>query len=79
MPTDSHAGGYDAEACAKRARHEHPYGPTGRAPRRCTCGNRNWKIKAGGPLPVLVCCTKCSNENKVATAYELGYADALAS
>jgi hypothetical protein len=78
MPEHLHPGGYDPSVCPKFKRHDHPYTVTGRAARRCTCGSRRWKVKAGGPLPVTVFCESCHRENRTATAYEEGRLDALA-
>lgn len=69
----------DLTACQRLPRHVHPYQPPAAVANRCPKGHRgSFQIKLGGPIPLTVNCTRCKEQNRTATAYERGQANALA-
>lgn len=70
--------GYDVISCAKTGRHKHEYTPKPGSAQRCPKGHRKFTVKIGGSLPVSVNCAVCAEQNRTATSFERGRADALA-
>jgi hypothetical protein len=67
---------YQPADCAKLPRHYHEYKPPASVAQRCPRGHRMFIVRVGGPLPAQVSCTECREQNRTATAYERGRADA---
>jgi hypothetical protein len=78
MPAPRHET-YDPAGCAVMPRHVHTgYRPPAAVAQRCPAGHRDLQIRVGGPIPPVVSCTVCQQQNRTATAYERGRADARA-
>lgn len=74
MPDDTLCP-YEAGCNQARTQHSHPYRVGIWGGKRCTCGNRTWKITVGGRREPLVSCARCGNRGYSATAYEAGRAE----
>ena len=79
MPATDPDHPLDLVECQRKHRHVHPYSPPDAVAPRCPKGHRGpWRIKLGGPIPLTVNCGVCAQQNRTATAYERGQANALA-